>query len=108
MTTRARVMESAGIAEKYLSALRQRPSPLPLEPPAFPRRDHGLANVSVKPRQATPATRNYAQRRPRALTSLRPRREHREARRRYRIDSRLEACAHNICSCAQMCKPPGR
>ena len=53
MTTRARVMESAGIAEKYLSASTETFA-YSLEPPAFRRRDHGLANVSVKPRQAHP------------------------------------------------------
>src|ERR1039457_3937000 len=36
MTTRARVMESAGIVEKYLSALRQRPSPIPSSLRPFP------------------------------------------------------------------------
>jgi hypothetical protein len=36
MTTRARVMESAGFAEEYLSALRERPSPLPLSLRPFP------------------------------------------------------------------------
>jgi len=36
MTTRARVMESAGIDEKDLSALRQRPSRIPLSLRPFP------------------------------------------------------------------------
>src|ERR1039457_5910814 len=36
MTTRARVMDSVGIAEKYLSALRQRSSPIPLSFRPFP------------------------------------------------------------------------
>jgi hypothetical protein len=47
MTTRAGVMESAGIAEKY-SALFGRDLAPSLEPPGFPRRDHTFANVSVK------------------------------------------------------------
>jgi hypothetical protein len=45
MTTRARVMESAGIDDKYLSALRQRPSRIPFEPPFDRAHDRGAAAV---------------------------------------------------------------
>jgi hypothetical protein len=47
MTTRARVMESAGIAENRSALFDRDPRPS-IEPPAFLRTDARLSNVSVK------------------------------------------------------------